>query len=321
MGLRQYKVGYSFYNFFKRSQLKHNLPLYRKFGIKKSYFSSISSRDFEGIDEELNWLDKEDSAEVLPKDSRFQELDKKTQDSIINWSRDGYAILRNHLSDEQVEEVNAHVQQLLNEKKVSFRYGNKIMFAIHVSELLWKIGTSKQLMGVLELLLGREQALFQSINFIEASQQRTHSDSIHMTTFPRGNLVAVWIALEDMSEENGALHYYPGSHKLPYLFNKDYDNEGTALKLGAKSYTDYEDEIETVIQQKNLKKEVFTAKKGDLLIWHANLLHGGEPLKDPNRTRKSMALHYYSKGVVCYHEITQRPALITPTPKHLKNGQ
>lgn len=318
MGLRQYKIGYSFYNFFKRAQLKHNLPLYKKLGIKKSYFSPISSRDFDNQEEERNWLDVEDSAKVLPGNPKFEALDQATKDSIVNWSRDGYVILRNHLSPEQVEEVNQHVQDLLASGEVSFRYGNKVMFAINVSELLWKIGTSPQLKGVLELLLGRDVELFQSINFIEASQQRTHSDSIHMTTFPRGNLAAVWIALEDMSAENGALHYYPGSHRLPYLFNKDYDNEGTVLKLGPKSYTDYEDEIEKIIEQKGLEKQIFTAKAGDLLIWHANLLHGGEPLKDPNRTRKSMALHYYSKGVICYHEITQRPALIQPRPKHAK---
>lgn len=321
MGVRNYKFGYSFYNMFKRSQLKHNLPLYKKHGIKKTYFSPISSRDFDGLDEKLNWLDVEDSAKVLPGNPKFEALDQQTKDSIINWSRDGYVILRDHLTSDEVAEVNQHIQDLLDSGKVSFRYGNKIMFAINVSELLWKIGTSSKLKGVLELLLGKDMELFQSINFIEASQQRTHSDSIHMTTFPRGNLAAVWIALEDMSAENGALHYYPGSHRLPYLFNKDYDNEGTALKLGPKSYTDYEDEIEKIIEQKGLKKEVFTAKSGDLLIWHANLLHGGEPLQDPERTRKSMALHYYSQGVVCYHEITQRPALIQPRPDHSKNGQ
>ena len=54
---------------------------------------------------------------------------------------------------------------------------------------------------------------------------------------------------------------------------------------------------------------MFLAKKGDLLVWHANLLHGGEKVVDQNSTRKSMVLHYYANDTVCFHEITQRPTL------------
>ena len=31
-------------------------------------------------------------------------------------------------------------------------------------------------------------------------------------------MCGVWVALEDITEDNGPLHYYPGSHRLP-----DYD--------------------------------------------------------------------------------------------------
>jgi ectoine hydroxylase-related dioxygenase (phytanoyl-CoA dioxygenase family) len=58
------------------------------------------------------------------------------------------------------------------------------------------------------------------------------------------------------------------------------------------------------------KKRVFTAEKGDLLIWHANLFHGGEPHLNKAKTRKSMVLHYFATDRICYHEITQRPTLI-----------
>jgi phytanoyl-CoA hydroxylase len=63
-----------------------------------------------------------------------------------------------------------------------------------------------------------------------------------------------------------------------------------------------------------LKKEIWRPKKGDLMIWHANLFHGGEPQANKTKTRKSMVLHYFKKGVICYHEITQRPALLKKAP-------
>ncbi|GAC1370573.1 MAG: hypothetical protein NVSMB30_09360 [Hymenobacter sp.] len=39
-------------------------------------------------------------------------------------------------------------------------------------------------------------------------------------------------------------------------------------------------------------------------------MHGGEPHLDKARTRQSMVFHYFSRAHICYHEITQRPALL-----------
>jgi phytanoyl-CoA hydroxylase len=219
------------------------------------------------------------------------------------------------LSGEKAESINREIEDMLKTGKATFRYGNKIMFAIHKSLLLREIGNQNELKELLSVLLNGEAVLFQSINFLTGSEQATHSDSIHMTTYPLGGLLGVWIALEDIDENNGPLHYYPGSHKLPYYLNSDYDNEGNFFLIGDKSYTAYEEMIERKIGELGLKKEIFTAKKGDLLIWHANLFHGGEPHLDKNRTRKSLVYHYFNKKAICYHEITQRPALI----KHIED--
>ncbi|HEY8971287.1 MAG TPA: phytanoyl-CoA dioxygenase family protein, partial [Puia sp.] len=127
---------------------------------------------------------------------------------------------------------------------------------------------------------------------------------------PLGYLIAVWIALEDTSPDNGPLFYYPGSHRLPYLLNSDFNEGETSLLLGNKDYIDYEDRIEEQIKQQSLQPEVFLAKKGDILIWHANLIHGGMPVKDHSLTRRSMVIHYYAKDVIKYHEITERPSLL-----------
>lgn len=184
------------------------------------------------------------------------------------------------------------------------------MFAIHHSTLLKSIGEDDKLIEFLGCLMNGEAVLFQSINFIMGGEQRTHSDSIHMTTYPPGGLLGAWIALDDITEDNGPLHYYPGSHRLPYYRNADYNNEGSALLLGKHSYTEYEEMIKNRIAEHGIHKQVFTAQKGDLLIGHANLFHGGEPHANRSLTRRSMVYHYFNKNAICYHEITQRPALI-----------
>jgi ectoine hydroxylase-related dioxygenase (phytanoyl-CoA dioxygenase family) len=312
--IRRFKFSFSFYNYFKKEQLIHNQKLYKKYGLKKKYYSSISSKDFIGLPDEVNWLDKENSRSSLPNNEFFQKLPLQFKEPLQNWSDNGYVVLPK-IFETEVDKINTEVNKLLKDKVVKWKNGNKIMFAIQKSPYLSSIGLNPQLKGIMEMLLGRKIELFQSINFLSGSEQRTHSDFIHMSTFPKGNLIAVWIALEDMSEENGPLHYYPGSHKLPCILNKDYHNDGTILMVGNKTYDKYEDEVENVIEKSKLKKEKFIAKKGDALIWHSNLLHGGEEVLNTKLTRKSMVFHYYAHDVICYHEITQRPTIMEKLPK------
>jgi phytanoyl-CoA hydroxylase len=304
--LQRLKLSYIIYNLFHRNQLKHNIPLYKKYGVRKFYFSPVSSKDFKNI----SLVEKEIDGDKLQECSLFKNGDEETKQSIFNYNNQGYCVIKNFLSNDEVDKVNSEIQDLLAKKHITFKYQNKIMFAIHKSPFLNSIGKNEHLKELLDVLIGGDSVLFQSINFINGSEQETHSDSIHMTTFPLGGLLGVWIALEDITPESGALHYYPGSHKLPYYLNGDYDNNGNTLFIGEKDYSEYEKMIGKKLKENNLKKEVFTPKKGDLLVWHANLLHGGEPWTDKTKTRKSMVFHFFKKEVVCYHERTQRPALI-----------
>lgn len=299
---------YILYNIFNRKKLAHNLRLYRTTGLKKSYFSPISSKDFKNIDKNLRI--KNEGIRNMADTKLFLNLDTQSQKSLLNFENAGYAVLNQYFDESTVDNINTEIDQLLRAKEVSFTNGNKIMFAIHKSKFLKTLGENKGLLELLSSIIHENVKLFQSINFKMGSEQHTHSDSIHMTTFPLGGLLGVWIALEDIELDNGPLHYYPGSHQLPYYLNEDYNNEGNFFLIGAKDYSQYEKMIEEKISENSIEKKVFTAKKGDLLIWHANLFHGGEPHLNKTKTRKSMVLHYFAENRICYHEITQRPALI-----------
>jgi ectoine hydroxylase-related dioxygenase (phytanoyl-CoA dioxygenase family) len=307
--VRSFKITYTISNLFNYSKLKGNAVLYKKYGLKKSVISPISSKDFKQLPQQPQpWLDEKSLKDVSGEHAEFQSFPQNIQESIINWSEDGYAILPGFFAKE-ADEVNRVIKEKLKSGALKFRYGNKIMFALNQSELIRKMGNDVLMTKILSFLLGKEVKLFQSINFIEGSKQRAHSDIVHMTTFPQGYLIAIWIALEDIKEEQGALFYYPGSHKLPYILNDEFNSGSSYFRLGANSYKAYEDRIEDEIKTQGLQKKVLEAKKGDVLIWHANLLHGGSAITKPGSTRKSMVFHYYADGVICYHEITQRPAL------------
>lgn len=310
--LRRLKLSYTLFNFTHRNQLEHNRAPYRRYGLSKSLFRSLSYRDtLKLVPGEIPWLDQKNCEANLKEKLKSQVFPESVKTQINAWPKNGYLILKSFFSEEQVRSMNAEIDRLIEEKKVSFHPANKIMFANKLSKYIDEICHQQELKKILSFILGKNVLPFQTINFLTGSEQKAHSDSIHMTTHPQGYLIAAWIALEDVDENSGPIGYYPGSHNLPYVMNQDYERGGNALTVGAdNNYFKYEDKIESLIQEKHLEKKIFTAKKGDVLIWHANLIHGGEPIRQAGKTRKSMVIHYFAEDVIKYHEITERPALL-----------
>ena len=203
-------------------KLTHHKKLYRQYGLKKSIFSPLSSKDFEGMPKMQPWLDQPDALEKLVKTETFHTFSPALQRKIQRWYQDGYMILEGFFDLDKVADLNEEVDRMIEEKVVGFHPSGRIMFAYRQSQLLKEVVADPELGRLLSFLLGRPMEPFQSINFIKGSQQRPHSDSIHMSTYPAGFLAAIWIALEPINEGNGPLIYYPGSHKLPYITNRDF---------------------------------------------------------------------------------------------------
>jgi ectoine hydroxylase-related dioxygenase (phytanoyl-CoA dioxygenase family) len=119
-------------------------------------------------------------------------------------------------------------------------------------------------------------------------------------------MTGVWIALEDVDAEAGPLLVYPGSHRLPVIYLKDLDVpkvnedwEGFASK--------YTPRLKRMLADAKLNPMLYTARKGDILFWHANLAHGGSARRDKTKTRRSMVIHYFAQGAVAYYDSTGMP--------------
>nr|WP_294902561.1 phytanoyl-CoA dioxygenase family protein [uncultured Lacibacter sp.] len=307
--LKDYKPLHWIYNLLHAKQLQHNKDAYKRYNIHKPLYGSISSRDFPDKTSSA-WLDVNDSADVAASKPPFRNFSDDVQQQLLHWSSKGFLHIKHYFSHEQVDEVNNAVDELINQKHLPVTHDNKVMFGYKHSPVIKQMMQDEGLKTLLSFILDKETIPFQTLNFVKGSGQRAHSDSIHMTTYPLGYLIAAWIALEDIHPDSGPLFYYPGSHKLPYLLNDDFENYSTQLKLGNKQYSDYEDMTEEVLAQNQFQPQIFLPKKGDVLIWHANLIHGGMPVVNPALTRKSMVVHYYAKDVIKYHEITERPSLM-----------
>ena len=307
--LKKYKFFHWVYNLLHYRSLSHNKAAYQKYHLHKPIIASISSKDFPDKTSRA-WLDTGNSRELAPMRTEFGAFPPGVQQSLLAWSEKGYLVIEGFFSAQLADTVQQEVDKLAEQGKLHPTPDNKLLFANRLSSVIRDVTVDERLIRLLSFVLGTEVVPFQTINFSHGSNQRAHSDSIHMTTYPLGYLVAVWIALEDTNMENGPLFYYPGSHRLPYLLNEDFNEGASALRLGNKDYVDYEDRIAAVITETKMEKEIFLARKGDILIWHANLIHGGLPVRNAELTRKSMVIHYYAKDVIKYHEITERPSLM-----------
>jgi ectoine hydroxylase len=310
--LRRQRILHFLNNLANYPRLKDNKSLYKKYGTSKSILGSISHRDFKASAKESPWLDEAGAIDRMLKDVRFQGFSQNVQQSLLTWPDNGFMVLKNFVSGEKADKINNELDLLVKEGKIDFDYTkSRIMNGYKHSNSIKETIENPELLKILGFILNREVIPFQTISFMKGSQQRTHSDSIHMTTEPLGYLLAIWVALEDITMECGPLHYYPGSHQLPYVMSEDFENDNTFFSVGENYYASYENKIASLVTQHGLKKEIFLAKKGDLFIWHANLLHGGEKRIAPESTRKSLVAHYFCKGdIVNYHEITQRPAIL-----------
>jgi ectoine hydroxylase len=306
--LRRLKLSYIVNNLMHKKVLDCNAAIYKKMGIQKSVIQLISSQDLPETTENLSpWLDRKNGD--IESNLEYSSMDKNLQSTLRDWSKNGYAILPKFYSHTEVEQINKEIEILLENQTAKKRLDERVIFAIHDSAIIYNLANRTDLNNILSFILGKKVKLFQSLNFKKGSAQLAHSDTIHMTTYPLGYMIAVWIALEDIDAASGPLFYYPGSHKLPYVLNNNYPHGGNYFLHGMDAYKKYESAIQEIIVTNALKKEIFLAKKGDVFIWHANILHGGEPIQNPKLTRKSMVLHFYAEEVICYHEITQRPAI------------
>jgi ectoine hydroxylase len=310
--LRKIKANYVLLNLFNLKKLRHAHRMYRKYGIQRSVLLPISSMDLPATPAtELPWLDTSIGVERLKTDPKLAYFDTPTQEAIKAWPANGYVILRGLFKSEEVNAINNEIDRLIRDKVVDFNFtGRKIMFAFHHSELLRKYVHDRRILDVMDYLLGKKMNVFQSINFLTGSEQAAHSDSIHMTTHPLGYMCAAWIALEKITPDNGPLVYHVGSHKLPYLLNGSYDHGGNQFVIGEDAYLRYEQAVDRSIQTGNFEHKELLAEPGDVLIWHANLLHGGKKMTTPNASRKSMVIHCFADDVLCYHELTQRAAMM-----------
>lgn len=159
-----------------------------------------------------------------------------------------------------------------------------------------------ELRRLASLILGMPATANYSINFHNGSTQRLHQDSAVFHLGVPNLIVGAWIACEDIVEGSGPLVYYPGSHRREMFAGfESYPLTNLRTADGPTTAT-YQHEVDTAAE--GYEEHEFLCRKGDVLLWHGMLIHGGSRIVRPELTRRSYVIHFIPDGADVADRVT-----------------
>ena len=298
-----------------KRRLKKTYYLFQYF-VNKFIGPQKHPLDFDPVT--LPFLDRPDYsfAEINKRIDPFGKLPYNLEEKLDFFRENGYVVLENVLPTNEVDAIWDEIEYVTENHEnydidgLAHRFNDQKDTPIKLipKEKLKGIGTrfidfhdssirSKNLIThpnlipFLQASLTPKITVFQSLIFKYSSQQDVHQDFPWVTTEIPSHLVAAWIPMEDVHKDSGPLFYYPKSHRIPKF---DFGQTGIVFQhlnslFSPSKFARY---LTKTCTELGLKKEVLLIKKGDMLFWHGALAHGGMPINDPTKTRKSFVVHY-----------------------------
>lgn len=209
----------------------------------------------------------------------------------------GYVVLDTDLAkqcDDVVAEFSAleKIHSEILKREPDGRYPRLINFHLAIPKMLHIFSQNHLALAVQDAFFNAKSSLYTSLFYERGSAQDLHRDTPYFTTRPEHKYLGVWTALEDVDESNGPLMVMPYGHLLP-----EEDREAiAAFVFPDGKIPDASDELWVAYQtavanrgmQSGLIVQSVPIRKGQTIIWHPQLPHGGAPILDVSRTRLSL---------------------------------
>jgi hypothetical protein len=255
------------------------------------------------------WIDRTDWEDQLQSRLAQKQLTADEAEQIRTFVRDGVIILPGAANLEAVDKFSEAVSRSFREGNPDLlfqrhgspnterlsggvdRLGTRVVDAYMALPEAIRLFSSPALLRFLTLIFDEPPLLFQSLSFDQGSQQGLHQDTAYVVVKPPMELAACWIALEDVKEGSGELMYVRGSHRFAdfdFGNHKHFDGQENSQE----QHTAWAKWLLDETARRDLKLDSFIAKKGDILIWHADLAHGGRPVINKETTRRSLVGHF-----------------------------
>ena len=270
------------------------------------------------------WIDQANALDLLAAKEDLGMIPPDQAHLVRQFITDGYIVLRNVLPNEVLDRAQAVLERAYHGDmpEVEFNItgvGRKVHWRPDVLtkpakalDLHWLSADVRNLqlhdniLKTLHYITERRLLATQVLGFWRGSAQEAHQDSAYVNYSHPNQFMATWIALEDVTENCGELFYYVGSHRMPeYLYLDKYKGVEEAGRANPGMNFDAPIKDPAMAARMGLQRKRFIAKRGDVLVWHSDLAHGGSPIST-DVTRKSIVTHYCTaEAVPSYFELKE----------------
>jgi phytanoyl-CoA hydroxylase len=218
---------------------------------------------------------------------------------------DGYAVARQVISRAKIEQLLALYQRRIVPSKGAFfrqntnayqpnernahGYVRQSFLDIHdyaryqdFSRAARDVFCDARLHETLRQVAGFERFnLMQTMLFDLNTATPAHQDWYYLDSVPHGNLIAAWIALEDIDERAGRFYVLPGSHKMDF---------GAAA--AGRTHAEWLGVVAAHVGEHAQGISAPALECGDVLFWNSRTVHGSLPTQDERFSRKSLTAHF-----------------------------
>lgn len=250
-----------------------------------------------------SWIDQDDALEKVEQKLQAGSITAVEARLLRDFIENGFVVLDEKLPEHMVVEANRAIDDAISSSYQGYEFGSSQRLELmHLKyPAIHSIWTHAPIHRFLSLVFGAESQPCQSLVYVFGSQQDAHQDTVHLTPFPAGMMCGVWIALEDVKEGAGELAVFPRSHRLPRVYMGDV---GASKVRG--DWTEFGEKVvgrwQSMLEESGLQAQKYLAKKGDILVWHENLMHAGRPRVDMSVSRRSIVTHNFAKGAIVYYD-------------------
>ena len=218
---------------------------------------------------------------------------------------DGFIIVRNVISSSKIDNVCRGLKEAKSRKKLIYsqsrhkwqpieldNFGLMVESILNPSTL-GNLGLLRS--SIIDIIHGDEvnnlmkqmneksasPICWQDMLFDKSTGTVDHIDSWYLDTFDRGQLVGLWIALEDITIDGGSFHVYQSSH------NQDWSS---VYNMKHPNFIEY---ISRYCSEAQESKRELLVSKGDVIVWSSLLVHGSGTQIKPFKSRLSITAHYF----------------------------
>jgi hypothetical protein len=265
------------------------------------------------------WPDLPNAADLIEGRLAIGQINERQAEKLTFWVKNGYVILEKAIHPALADRAALDLERAyaggfrdlrfechaVAPDHIAWRpeinpHPAKALDIHHFSPAIRELMFADAIADFLGLIFEAKAFASQTLGFLRGSAQEGHQDSAYVAyTIPR-QFAATWTALEDVTIGAGELFYYPGSHRFEdFIYGDNFKSVSEAQRMTGKAAPRAQIEghvrsLEERAAQRGIPKAQFAAKKGDVLVWHADLVHGGNPVSR-NITRKSIVTHYCPK--------------------------